>query len=122
MTDILDNQKVRIVQELVPGREITLAHLIANPDKSLYASFDEIKDKQQLQAIGIMSVSPAETSIIMADIAIKASGVSIVGGVSHTSGSLVIAGSVSEVDEALRAVLMYCRDILRYSVCDMTKT
>ena len=28
--------KMRIVQELVPGRQITLAHIIANPDPILY--------------------------------------------------------------------------------------
>lgn len=28
--------KTRIVQELVPGKQITIAHLIANPDKVLY--------------------------------------------------------------------------------------
>ena len=28
--------KTRIVQELVPGKQITIAHLIANPDKILY--------------------------------------------------------------------------------------
>ena len=28
--------KMRIVQELVPGRQITLAHIIANPDPTLY--------------------------------------------------------------------------------------
>ena len=28
--------KQRIVQELVPGKQISLAHIIANPDKILY--------------------------------------------------------------------------------------
>ena len=28
--------KLRIVQELVPGKQITLAHIIANPDEILY--------------------------------------------------------------------------------------
>ena len=28
--------KVRIIQELVPGKQITLAHIIASPDKVLY--------------------------------------------------------------------------------------
>ena len=28
--------KMRIIQELVPGKQITLAHVIANPDKILY--------------------------------------------------------------------------------------
>ena len=28
--------KMRIVQELVPGKQITLCHIIANPDEVLY--------------------------------------------------------------------------------------
>ena len=28
--------KQRIIQELVPGKQITIAHVIANPDKILY--------------------------------------------------------------------------------------
>ena len=31
-----DKNKQRIVQELVPGKQITLAHIIASPDKILY--------------------------------------------------------------------------------------
>ena len=29
-------EKQRIIQELVPGKQITLAHIIANPDEILY--------------------------------------------------------------------------------------
>ncbi len=29
-------EKMRIIQELVPGKQVTLAHIIANPDASLY--------------------------------------------------------------------------------------
>ncbi len=28
--------KARIIQEIVPGKQITLAHIIANPDDVLY--------------------------------------------------------------------------------------
>ena len=31
-----EGAKQRIVQELVPGKQITLAHIIANPDRILY--------------------------------------------------------------------------------------
>ena len=30
------NEKMRIIQEQVPGKQITLAHIIANPDEILY--------------------------------------------------------------------------------------
>ena len=68
--------KQRIVQELVPGKQISLAHIIANPDKILYTKLglDPSLDYSRA-AIGIMTVSPAETAIIMADIAMKSSGI-----------------------------------------------
>lgn len=43
-----------------------------------------------------MTVSPAETAIIMADIAMKSSGIEL-GFVDRFSGSLIITGTVSEV-------------------------
>ena len=37
LEDLLNSEgKLRIVQELVPGKQITIAHIIANPDKILY--------------------------------------------------------------------------------------
>lgn len=114
--------KQRIVQELVPGREITLAHIIANPDRSLYeklglgAAMDYVKS-----AIGVLTVTPAETAIILADISIKASGVEL-GFLDRVSGSLVIMGTVSEVEASVQAVLSYADETLRYTVCEITRT
>ena len=70
--------KMRIVQELVPGKQITLAHIIANPDKVLYQKLglNPAVDYSQ-SAIGIVTVSPAETAIILGDISIKSSGVDL---------------------------------------------
>ena len=34
MTELTD--KTRIIQEFVPGKQVTLAHVIANPDPHLY--------------------------------------------------------------------------------------
>lgn len=64
MPDIY-NDKMRIVQELVPGKQITLAHIIANPDKVLYKKLglDPAVDYSK-SAIGILTVSPSETAII----------------------------------------------------------
>ena len=63
--------KTRIVQELVPGKQITIAHLIANPDKVLYEKLglDPSVDYSR-SAIGVLTISPAETAVIAADIEI----------------------------------------------------
>ena len=68
--------KQRIIQELVPGKQITLAHIIANPDPILYQKLGLNPAVEYAKAaIGVLTVSPAETAIIMADIGIKSAGV-----------------------------------------------
>ena len=114
--------KQRIIQELVPGKQISLAHIIANPDKILYTKLglDPAVDYSR-SAIGILTISPAETAIIMGDIAIKSSGVEL-GFVDRFSGSLIITGTVSEVEAAVTAILSYVSEKLGFSVCGITRT
>ena len=38
--------KQRIIQEFVPGKQVTLAHLIANPDRSLYKKLGVITENE----------------------------------------------------------------------------
>lgn len=113
---------MRIIQEIVPGKQITLAHVIANPDAILYKKLglDPSVDYGKA-AIGIVTVSPSETAIITADIALKASGVEI-GFVDRFSGTLIVTGSVSEVEAGLNALVGYCRDTLLFTVCSITRT
>lgn len=123
MQDYLSTEgKTRIVQELVPGKQITIAHLIANPDKILYEKLglDPSVDYSK-SAIGILTISPAETAVIAADIAMKAAGVEL-GFVDRFSGTLIVTGSVSEAEASLRAVLDYTSEKMGFAVCDMTKT
>ncbi len=121
--DKLDNkEKMRIVQELVPGKQITLAHVIANPDPVLYVKLGlnpEIDYSKN--AIGIVCMTPAESAIVMADISIKASAADI-GFVDRFSGTLILLGTVSEVSASITAVLEYAKNTLKFTVCDLTKT
>lgn len=114
--------KQRIIQELVPGKQITLAHIIANPDRILYKKLglDPAVDYAK-SAIGIITMSPAETAIIAGDIAIKASGVEL-GFVDRFSGTLIVTGTVSEVEASVKAVTDYCLETLHFTVCDITRT
>lgn len=120
--DLSTEGKTRIVQELVPGKQITIAHLIANPDRILYEKLglDPGVDYSK-SAIGILTISPAETAVIAADIAIKAAGVEL-GFVDRFSGTLIVTGSVSETEASLKAVLEYTSEKMGFAVCDMTKT
>ena len=112
----------RIIQEQVPGMQVSLAHIIANPDKILYTKLglDPAVDYSK-SAIGIMTVTPAETAIIMADIAIKSAGVDL-GFVDRSSGSLIITGTVSEVEASVSAILGYVSGKLGFTVCPVTRT
>lgn len=112
----------RIVQELVPGKEITIAHLIANPDADLYVKLGlNPKIDYSKSAIGIMTISPAETAVIAADIAMKAAGVEI-GFVDRFSGTLIVTGTISETEAALKAVLDYVEEKMGFKVCQITRT
>lgn len=120
--DKIEKCKQRIVQELVPGRQITLAHLIANPDKTLYSKLGlEFKGEVNKSAIGVFTVSPAETVIIFADIAMKAAGVEV-GYINYTSGSLVITGTVSAVEASMEAIINYGNYELGYTICNITRS
>lgn len=115
-------EKLRIIQELVPGKQITLAHIIANPDAVLYQKLglDPTVDYSR-SAIGLVTMSPSETAIIAADIATKSSGVEL-GFVDRFSGTLIVTGTVSEVQAAMEALCRYVQETLGFSVCPITKT
>ena len=121
-TYIGGDEKTRIIQELVPGKQITLAHVIANPDKILYRKLglDPAVDYSK-SAIGILTVSPSETAIIAADIALKSSGAEL-GFVDRFSGTVIVTGTVSEVEAAMEAITEYAKTKLGFSVCELTKT
>ena len=117
-----DEKYQRIIQEYVPGRQVTLAHIIASPDEILYRKLGlDPKLDYAKAAIGVTTVIPSETAIIMADIAMKASGIEI-GFVDRFSGSLIYTGSVSEVEAAMTAQLEYVKNKLGYTICEVTKT
>lgn len=121
--DILSaNGKTRIVQELVPGKQITIAHLIANPDKILYEKLglDPSVDYSK-SAIGIVTISPAETAVIAADIAVKSAGIEI-GFVDRFSGTLIVTGTISETEASMHAILDYVEEKMGFTVCEITRT
>ena len=120
---INDNDaKQCIIQELVPGKQITLAHIIAAPDAILYRKLglDPSVDYAR-SAIGIVTMTPAEYAIIAADLAIKKSAAEL-GFVDRFSGTLIVAGKVDEVEASLAAVTEYAERVLGFKVCAITKT
>ena len=116
------DEKLRIIQELVPGKQITLAHIIANPDPVLYQKLGlDPKLDYSHTAIGVLTVSPAETAIIAADVSMKASGAEL-GFVDRFSGTLIFTGLVAQVEQAMEDLTRYCQNTLGCTVCPITKT
>ncbi|MEG0068236.1 BMC domain-containing protein [Cetobacterium sp.] len=112
-------EKVRMIQEYVPGKQVTLAHLIAHPDKDIYKKLGLNMDKKN--AIGILTITPGEAAIIAADIATKAGEVEI-GFLDRFSGTLVITGDVSSIEGSLEAVMEFLSNVLKFSSTQVTKS
>jgi ethanolamine utilization protein EutS len=109
--------KERVIQEFVPGKQVTLAHVIAHPTEDLTKKIGV----PGAEAIGIMTLTPSETSMIAGDIATKAADVQI-GFLDRFSGSLVIYGSVASVEESLNQVVDSLQRMLGFPPCPITKT
>ena len=126
ITDILKNgsidNKLRKIQELVPGRQITLAHIIASPDEIVYKKLGLNPDiDYNKAAIGILTVSPAETAVIAADVALKNANIDL-GFVDRFSGTIIVTGLVSDTESAIRAAVDYIGNTLGFTVCEVTRT
>ena len=116
------DSKQRIIQELVPGKQITLAHILSRPDEILYKKLGLNPEIDYGgAAIGVVTMSPAEYAIIAADLALKNSG-SELGFVDRFSGTLVITGRIDDVEAAFGAVVNYASEKLGFSVCEITRT
>ena len=112
-------EKQRIIQEYVPGKQVTLAHLIANPNPDIYKKLGVIGD--HTGALGIMTITPSEGAIIGSDIATKAADVEIVF-VDRFNGSLVIGGDVASVEAAVKDVLRVLENLLQFTPTRITRT
>ena len=120
--ELFNKEKPVIVQEFVPGKQITLCHIIANPGEVLYTKLglDPQVDYSK-SAIGVLTIIPYEGAVIAADISMKSSGADI-GFVDRFTGTLIITGSVSSVESAFTAIREYFINKLGYTCCELTKT
>lgn len=113
------DEKQRIIQEFVPGKQVTLAHIIANPTKDIYQKLGLVAE--DMNAIGILTITPSEGAIIAADVATKASEVSL-GFIDRFSGALVITGDVSSVEAAVKDIVSVLEHNLSFTPTSITRT
>ena len=83
-TDGEHEGKLRVVQESVPGKQVTLAHVIPSPVPQLFEKIGLIDAEG---ALGILTITPSEGAIIASDVASKAAGITV-GFVDRFNGSL----------------------------------
>jgi len=99
------DEKKRIIQEFVPGKQVTLAHVIANPTEDLYLKLGLIDASG---AIGIFTITPSEAAMIAADVATKSANVS--------------TGDVAAVQSALTEVMNTLCGMMGFASAPITKT
>lgn len=117
MENFKDESMKRVIEESVPGKQVTISHIIASPMIDIYERLG-IDNKG---AIGILTISPFEASIIAADIATKVADVEI-GFLDRFTGSVIISGDVQSVEVALRAVNDTLKDLMNFSISPITRT
>ena len=115
--------QIRSVQVTIPGKEITLAHVIGSPEHEIFENLAlEIgfhAGFKQSGAMGIMNITPPESTIIAADIAVKSGDIDV-GFMDRFSGTLIITGPRSDVDQAMKDNLDYFKSELHYRVCTLS--
>ena len=86
---------------------------------------DHFKDfplePEQMDAIGILTITPSEGAIIAADIATKASDITL-GFIDRFSGALVFTGDISSVEAAVKEILETMEEHLGFAKAPVTRT
>ena len=102
-----ESHKERIIQEFVPGKQVTLAHVIPHPVEALYAKMGLIDAEG---AIGIFTITPSEAAGIQ------------IGFVDRFNGSLIITGDVADVEAALHDVMHVLCDKMGFAGTTITRS
>ena len=123
--DKLKGRTLRLTRERIPGREVCLAHIM-NPmdtciyqDLSLHIGVHEGEDHTG-EAIGMIRLTPWETTIVAADVAMKSANVDL-GFMDRFNGTVILTGRLDEVKTAVEEVIRFFREELHFPVCEITE-
>ncbi len=107
----------RVIQESVPGKQVTIAHVIASPMPDICERLGiETED-----ALGILTLTPSETAIIAADMATKAAD-SRIAFLDRFTGSLLLYGDVQSVETSLEVVVDRLCQELEFTATAVTRS
>ena len=100
----------------VQGKQVTVAHLIAHPAPEIC----EKAGIPDVDAIGILTLTPGETAIIAGDMAVRSADVNVAF-LDRFSGTLILYGSVGAVEQALTQVNDMLNRLLQFTICPVTR-
>ncbi|EHM10710.1 ethanolamine utilization protein [Thermanaerovibrio velox DSM 12556] len=109
--------KKRVIQEYVPGKQVTLAHMICNPRPELCS----LVGVEKVGAIGIMTITPGEGAIIAADIASKSGNVNM-DFIDRFTGCVLFTGDVAAVESSLENSVRTLSSVLGFTPAPITRT
>lgn len=122
----LKGKRLRMTRLRVPGREVCLAHIIAPSDPCIYQNLGlhigtHAGEDHTGDAIGMVRLTPWETVVAAADIAVKAGDVQI-SFMDRFCGSLIITGGLSQVQTAVTEVVRFFGEELHFKTCAIHKS
>ena len=122
----LKGKKLRMVRDRVPGKEVCLAHVISRSDTCVYQNLGlhigvhEGEDHTG-ESIGLIRFTPWESVVAAADVALKSADVQI-GFMDRFGGSLILLGSLIDVQTAVEEVVRYFGEELGFGVCEIHRS
>ncbi|MDO4488305.1 MAG: BMC domain-containing protein [Eubacteriales bacterium] len=123
--DELRGDKYRLTRVRVPGCEVFLAHLIGTSDQAVYRNLGlhigvHLGEDHTGDSLGLLQFTPWESVVVASDIALKAADVSI-GFMDRFNGSLILTGERENVKTAIKEVLNFFGNTLKFEVCELTE-
>lgn len=118
----IESIPLRSISVYVPGKQITLAHVISKPSPIIYEKLGLDIEGTDFgrKSIGIMKFTPWEAALLSSNIALQSADVEL-GFVDRFMGTLIITGSVTAVTSALESVEEFCGETLNFHVARITK-
>ena len=122
----LKGKKLRMTRVRVPGKEVCLAHIISPSDASIYQNLalhigvHEGEDHTG-ESIGLIRFTPWESVVAAADVAVKSANVEI-GFMDRFCGSLILTGSLTDVQTAVEAVVKFFDEVLGLKTCEIHRS
>ncbi len=122
----LKGKRLRMTRVRVPGKEVCLAHIIHPSEECIYQNLalhigvHEGEDHTG-ETLGLIRFTPWESVVVGADVALKSADVQVCF-MDRFCGSLIISGTLADVQTAVESVVNFFHEELGFTVCKIHKT